>query len=256
MTAALAVSRHQLRILRSDPAFLIIMFVMPLALMPVMRETLGVSLVASGFEGADGAEQVVPGQVLMFGFMVAGNASFSLFREHGWKTWDRMRASATSPAALLAGFAIPWIVIHLLYQVLLLAVGAAVFGLDVEARSLPALAMVLVAFSLCAVAIVLLAGATFRTINQVQALVNVGGLVFAGLGGALVPLEQLPGWAQAIAPVTPHYWAMQGYRKVFLESGGVPDVAKAFWVLLAVAAVACVLGVRRFRADETKEFFA
>ncbi len=256
MTAALAVSRHQLRILKSDPAFLVIMFLMPLAIMPIMREALGINLVAAGFGDADGAEQVVPGQMVMFGFFVAGSASFSLFREHGWKTWDRIRASSTSPAALLAGFAIPWIIIHLLYQVLLLVVGGLLFGLEVEAKSLPALALVLLGFSLCAVAIVLLAAATLRTVNQVQALVNVGAMVFAGIGGALVPFEQLPGWAQAVAPATPHYWAMQGHRKVFLEAGGVGEVAKAFWVLLAIAAVASILGVKRFRADETKEFFA
>ena len=81
MTAALAVTRHQLRIIRSDPAFLVIMFLMPLAIMPLMRRSLGINLQAAGFAGADGVEQVVPGQMVLFGFFVAGSASFALFRE-------------------------------------------------------------------------------------------------------------------------------------------------------------------------------
>ena len=40
MSAVVAVTRQQLRILRRDPAFLIIMFGMPLAVMPLMREAL------------------------------------------------------------------------------------------------------------------------------------------------------------------------------------------------------------------------
>ena len=43
MTAAIAVARNQMRILRNDPAFLVIMFLMPLALMPIMRDALGIN---------------------------------------------------------------------------------------------------------------------------------------------------------------------------------------------------------------------
>lgn len=256
MTVAVAVARHQMRILRSDPAFLVIMFLMPLALMPLMRNALGINLVAAGFGDADGVEQVVPGQMVLFGFFVAGGASFALFREHGYRTWDRIRASAASPASLLAGFAGPWILIHVLYQVVLLGAGAMFFGLRLNGGSAVALLLILASFSLCSVAIVLLAASTLRTVNQVQAIVNVGAMVFGGLGGALVPLEQLPGWARAIAPATPHYWAMQGHRKIFLEQGGVGDVATAVAVLVVIGVIASMLGVVRFRADETKEFFA
>lgn len=256
MIAAWAVARMQLRIQMNDPSFLVIMFLMPLALMPLMREALGINLNAAGFAGADGAEQVVPGQMVLFGFFVAGGAAFGLFREHGWRTWDRIRASATAPRSLLAGFAGPWVGFHLLYQGALLFAGSVFFGLRLDGGSAIALVLVLLAFSFCSVLIVLLVASTFRTINQVNALINVGAMVFGGIGGALVPIEQLPGWAQAIAPATPHYWAMQGHRGVFLEQATVGDVAKPVLVMVAMGLVAAVLAAARFRADETKEFFA
>lgn len=256
MSAAAAVAVHQLRILKRDPAFLVIVMLMPLAIMPLMREALGLSLVAAGFGDADGAEQVVPGQIVLFGFFVAGSVAFSIFREHGWFTWDRLRASAAAPWSLLTGFALPWVVIHVFFQIVLLFAGALFFGLRLDGGSPFALALVILGFAVCTVAIVLLAAATFRTINQVQALVNVGAMVFGGIGGALVPREQLPGWAQAIAPITPHYWAMEGNRAVFLEQGGVSDTIGPALVLLGMGLLASALAVVRFRADETKEFFA
>ena len=256
MTAVLAVARHQLRILKGDPGFLVIIVLMPLAIMPIMRRSLAINLEAAGFSGADGSEHVVPGQIVLFGFFAAGNAGFALYREHGWHTWDRLRASATSPGALLAGISLPWVVIHISYQFALLAAGWLLLGLRLNGGSAGALILVLFAFSFTTVSLVMLTAAAFRTINQSQALINVGAMVFGGVGGALVPFEQLPGWAQAIAPITPHYWAMLGHRRIFLESGSIIDVATPVAVLMAIGLVAAGLGAIRFRADETKEFFA
>ena len=59
-----------------------------------------------------------------------------------------------------------------------------------------------------------------------------------------------------IGPFTPAYWAMRGHRAIFLDGGGVADVLLPVAVLLAAAVVLAVLGAWRFRADETKEFFA
>lgn len=256
MTAAWAITKLQLRILRNDPWFLVIMFGMPLVVMPLFQRTMSLSLIDSGFGSASGAEQVVPGQVILFGFFVGGSVGFSLFREHGWRTWDRLRASAASSKSLLAGFAVPWIVIHIGYQVALFTVGGLALGLRFNGGSPIALLMIVLGYATCVISLILLVASSFRTVNQVSAFQNVGAMAFGGLGGALVPLEQLPGWAQAIAPATPSYWAMQGHRSIFLEAGGVADVLVPFAVLLGASLVISLLAARRFRADETKEFFA
>lgn len=256
MTAAWAITKLQLRILRNDPWFLVIMFGMPLVVMPLFQRTMGLSLVDSGFSSATGAEQVVPGQVVLFGFFVGGSVGFSLFREHGWRTWDRLRASAASSKSLLAGFALPWIVIHIGYQLALFAAGGLALGLTFNGGSPIALLMMVLGYATCVISLILLVASSFRTVNQVSAFQNVGAMAFGGLGGALVPLEQLPGWAQTIAPITPSYWAMRGHRSIFLESGGVSDVLLPFAVLIGASLAIAVVAARRFRADETKEFFA
>ncbi|MDJ0769969.1 MAG: ABC transporter permease [Ilumatobacter sp.] len=256
MTTALAVAKLQLRILRNDPWFLLIMFAMPLAVMPLFERTMGLSLIDSGFGSATGAEQVVPGQAVLFAFFVAGSAGFSVYREHGWRTWDRLRASAAGPRSLLAGFAMPWILINVCYQLAVFVAGGAMLGLGFDGGSPVAALLVITGYAGCVVALVLLMASSFRTVQQMSAFQNVGAMVLAGLGGALVPIEQLPGWARAIAPATPAYWAMEGHRSVFLESGGIADVALPVLVLFGAAAAIGAIASMRFRADETKEFFA
>lgn len=248
--------KHQLRILRRDPWFLAIMFGMSMVVMPLFKGTMGLSLKASGFANASGAEQVVPGQVVMFGFLVGGSSGFCVFREHGWKTWDRLRASSATAPALLLGFAIPWVAILLLFQCVLFIIGGLALGLRLHGGSALATLAVMTAYSACIVALIMFTTATFRTVNQMQAFQNEGAMAFAGLGGALVPITQLPGWAQAVAKITPTYWAMRGHNEVFLKSGGLSDVALPVAVLLAASAVIMAAASFRFRVDETKQFFA
>ncbi len=256
MTAVIAIVKHQVRILLRDPWFLAIMFVMPMVVMPLFKRTMAFSLQASGFANATGAEQVVPGQVVMFGFFVGGSAGFCLFREHGWKTWDRLRASSASSRSLLVGFALPWIVTLMIFQVLLMVAGGVVLGLRLHGGSPFASLLVMFAYASCIVTLIMLVASTLRTVNQVNAFQNVGAMGFAGLGGALVPIAQLPSWARLISPITPTYWAMRGHNAVFLRGGGVREVLLPTAVLLVASGILMALAVVRFRVDETKQFFA
>ena len=256
MKTVVAVVKQQFRIMRHDPWFLLVMFLMPLVVMPLLKQTMGLSLKASGYSSASGAEQVVPGQVVMFGFFVGGSAGFCLFREHGWRTWDRLRASSASSPALLLGFMLPWVVILTVFQGVLLAAGALELGLRFNGGSPIAELAVMFGYSCCVVALILLVSSTLRTVNQVSAFQNVGAMAFAGLGGALVPLAQLPGWAHVVAPVTPAYWAMRGHNAVFLKAGSVGDVIVPVSVLMVSAVLLMSIATVRFRVDETKQFFA
>jgi len=256
MRAAMAVAKLQFKLLLHDPWFVLIMFAMPVVVMPLFRGLIETSLQSSGYTEASGAEIVVPGQMVMFGFFVAGTVGFSVFREHGWKTWDRLRASAISPRMLLVGFTLPWTLVHVCYSGALLLTGALTVGLRLNGGSIVAVGLMLVAYSSVVVSIMLLLTATFRTVNQLSGFQNIGAMAFAGLGGALVPFEQLPGWARAVGPLTPAYWAMRGHRSIFLDAGGLSEVALPAAVLFGAAVVLSLVAAIRFKVDETKEFFA
>jgi ABC-2 type transport system permease protein len=238
---SLAIVRHDLRILKRDPAFLVIMIVMPLVMMMFLKSTFRLSLRAAGYANATGAEQIVPGGIVMF----------STFREHGYATWDRLRASPASTSELLLGKSVVPLLTLAVQSIVLFLFGITVFGLKVNGSML-GIVMVAVAHWICLTAIGLFLLAICRTIQQVNAAANVGAMFLSGLGGAFTPLSGLPGWARRIAPGTPHYWAMRGFRSMVLDGGGVSAALLPTAVLLGVSVLLGGFTRLRFRVDEPK----
>jgi ABC-2 type transport system permease protein len=246
-----AVVRQDLRILRSDPAFLVIMTVMPLVVMAFIKPAFRASLLVTGAQGANGAEQAVPGTSVMFSFFLVGNLGFGVFREHGWNTWERLRASEATPTEIMAGKVVVPLLSLLLQLTVLFGVGGLLFGLHVRG-SLLGLVLVAVALAMCLVCMGALLLAVCRTVMQLNAATNLGTMVYAGLGGAITPLSVLPHWARSIAPATPSYWAMRGFRSVILTGQGVSSVGLPIAVLGGFGLGFAVLAGLRFRAEETK----
>lgn len=252
---SLAVARHDFRLLRRDPTPIIVLIAMPLVMMAFTRPAFRSALVEAGYTDANGSEQVVPGMTVMFAFFLVGNVGFAFFREHGWNTWERLRASWARPVEVMVGKALPPLAVVVVQFTVLFGLGRVLFGLRVEG---PWMGLVLVAAGLacCLVALGFLLTAVCRTIAQMNAVANVGALVFAGIGGAVTPLSAMPDWAEAVAPATPGYWAMRGFRSVILDGDGLGAVMRPTLVLLAFALGFGALAARRFRYAETKTSWA
>lgn len=251
-----AVARHDLRILRSDPAFIVIFTVMPLAFMAFNDRAIGAALsLRSPGEAVSGASFVVPGATVLFSGFLVGNLGFGIFREHGWGTWERLRSSQLSAVELMVGKSVAPILTISFQLVVLLGGGALLFDLEVRG-SVAAFVVVAAALALMEVALGFMLLSICRSVVQLNALSNAGAMLIGGLGGAVTPVEFLPGWARAIAPATPAYWAMRGFRRVTLESGGLTDVALPVAVLLGFAVAFAVVAVTRFQVEETKVSWA
>jgi len=65
----------------------------------------------------------------------------------------------------------------------------------------------------------------------------------------------MPGWAAAIAPAIPTYWAMKGFQSVILEDGGITDVAGATLVMIGFGVLFTVLAAWKFRFEDAKVYF-
>ncbi len=250
-----AIVRHDLRILRSDPAFLVIMIGMPLIVMAFTKPAFQGTLVLGGAEGANGAEQVVPGTSVLFALFLVGNLGFAVFREHGWNTWERLRASPAGTGEIMVGKSVTPLLSLAVQQVVLLGLGGWLFDLRIEG-SVVAIVLVAAAFAVSLLGLGFILLTLCRTVMQLNAVTNLGTMLLAGLGGALTPITSLPDWARAIAPAFPSYWAMRGYRSVILDDGGLGDVVLPVAVLLAFAVGFGLVAAARFRVEETKVSWA
>lgn len=246
-----AIARQDLRVLRTDILPVTVLIAMPFLLIPFLLPAFGEALRVEGVVGANGAEQAVPGMAVTFGYFLVGNVSFSFFREHGWNTWDRLRASSAGTAEILLGKAIVPLLQAGAQFVALFVLGGFLVGLHVRGSWL-ALVAVGACFSLYLIGTGLVITALCRTFVQANAIVNVTALVLAGLAGAIVPFGLLPVWAQGLAPAIPSYWAMQGYERAILDRGSVLGPVAA---LLGFSLFFAVVAAVRFRFEESKVGF-
>ena len=242
---------HELRLTRRDPLPAMVLVVFPVVTMAFLKPAFRPALIQAGHLHANGSEQVVPGQAALSAFFLVSLVSFGFFAEHYWATWDRLRASQATSVEIVLGKALPRLAIGITQFIVIFAAGVVLFGLHIRGDVI-ALAPLVVAFSLCLVLLGVAVTALCRTAQQANAFGIIGMVLFGAIGGALVPLNVLPAWARTIAPVTPTYWVMRGFRSVILDAQGLSGVATPIGVLLAMTVLFAVVALRRLRFDETK----
>ncbi len=246
--------RHELRLAARDPSSLLVLLVFPVITIAFLKPALRPALVQAGYTGANGAEQVVPGQAVMSAFFLVSLVTLAFFAEHSWATWDRLRASPATSFEIVVGKAVPRIAIGIAELVVVLGAGVLIFGLSIRGDAI-ALLPLIVAFSVCLVLLGVAVTAFTRTAQQASAFAFTGMVLFGAIGGAFVPFSVLPDWARAIAPVTPTYWAMRGMRSVVLDGQGLGGTIAPTAMLLAMGVLFAVLSVRKFRFGEAKTGF-
>lgn len=245
--------RHEMKGLRDDPGSVVFLILMPLLMMGLMKPLFGLSLQADGFIGANGAEQAVPGMAAMFVTFTGSYLGFTFFREHGWHTWDRLRASQATAGDIMIGKLLPVLLIAIAQFAALFALGVILFDLAI-AGSLVGLAMIVVGFSLSMISFGMAITALSRTSLQLNTFVNLTGVTFAGVGGALVPISVLPEWVQGVANFVPTYWAMEGFLDTILHGAGLGGVLAPTGILLGFTAIFTVIAAVKFRTAETKVY--
>jgi ABC-2 type transport system permease protein len=251
---SLAILKHEFRVMLSDPSTAIFVVIIPLLLVALTKELFANQLAEDGFASANGSEFAVPGMAVAFAAFSVGYAGFTFFRDHGWGTWDRLRATPASSVDLMIGKLLPTVALTVVQLALLFALGGPLFGLDISG-SVIALAFLIVVLALSLSAFGMLVTALARTMNQLNAIGSVGGMAMAMIGGAWVPISAMPGWAQAIAPALPTYWAMEGFQSVILEDGGLADIGGQLLVIIAFGVLFTALAAWKFRFEDQKVYF-
>jgi ABC-2 type transport system permease protein len=251
MSPMRAVVRNELRILCHDPVPLVLLIAMPMVLMALLSQSLGHVLLFEGYDDAPGSMHTAPGMACLFGFFSIAIVGFAIFREHGWKTWPRLRAAGVSGPSLLAGKLVVPAGMLVLQHVVLFGFGVLALDFKVNGAWL-AVVLLAFAFAIMVLSTGLAAAAALQTVQQLNAVTNLGTMLLGGLGGALVPVIELPKWVQPLAPISPVNWAMHGYRDVILDGGGVGDVLPSLAGMVALSVALLAFALWKLRLDAPK----
>jgi ABC-2 type transport system permease protein len=251
MPRSVAIARNELRVMRRDPLPLVVLLVMPLLMAPLFATTFRAALILSGHPHASGADFAIPAQAVQFAFFLAPFTAFLFFREHGWKTWLRLRSSPASSAEIMIGKAAPMLALGILQILVLLTFGRVVLGLHLHGEAI-AVSAVEILYVCCAVAFGIALTALLRSSQQVNAFGFLFATLMAAIGGALVPLNTLPAWTRRLAPATPQYWAMRASHDLLLDGKAAGTVVAPLIALALFTAAFVAIALRRLHFDDAK----
>ncbi len=129
----------------------------------------------------------------------------------------------------------------------MLAIGF-LLGARYQVSALPAFAGLLTLGALSCTAIGILSAGLMVLAKRSQPILVLYGLAASLLGGALFPIEILPGWLRLFSYVVPHMYVINAARTVFMSQppAAAMDVSQAVTVLLIFNVVVFAIGLALF----------
>ncbi len=184
-----------------------------------------------------------PTMLVLFVFINALAAGAIIVQTKRLGLYDRMLAAPVRPSTIVLGETLCYLGLALLQSILIVAVGATVFGVDWG--SPPAAAALVAVWALVGTGAGMLSGTLFRTPEQASSIGPPLGIAMGMLGGCMWPLEIVGSAMRTIGHVFPHAWAVDAWVTVLSKGGGLSDVARNVAILAGYAAVLLVLATRR-----------
>lgn len=195
-----------------------------------------------------GFEQSSAGQLVTWTLITLIGGAEVFVNERLGGTLRRLLMTPTTKATILSGKITGRLGMGIVQMIILIGVGALIFGVN-WGQSPLALALTVLAFGLSAVAFGVMLGTFARTRGQVSGLTVLFSMLMAALGGAWWPLEVTPQIYQTMVKVLPTTWAMMAFNDIIVRGAGVADVWPIVLILLGFAVVFFVVGIWRFRYE-------
>jgi ABC-2 type transport system permease protein len=172
--------------------------------------------------------------------------SLAITRERERGTMENLLSMPTRPFEVLLGKIIPYILVGYVQVTLILLAAKLLFHVPMIGN-LGILLIVAFVFITANLAM----GITFSTVakNQLQAM-QMSFFFFLPsllLSGFMFPFRGMPHWAQSIGEIFPLTHFLRIVRGILLKGNGIVEVMHQLWQIAAFAAVALVIGVKRYR---------
>ena len=174
---------------------------------------------------------------LFFTFILTG---VSFLRERSQGTLERVLTTPVGRADILVGYLLGFLIFAALQSLMILLFTIVVLQVDYQG-SLWQIFVLLLVLTIVAVNLGIFISTFARNELQVVQFIPI---VFAPqvfLSGVILPVDQLPGYFQAVADVLPLTYAVEGLRDIMLRGHSLGDVGLELSVLVAYAVVLLAL---------------
>ncbi len=171
----------------------------------------------------------VPAWTIFGMFFIVISMAGSIIKERDDGSYTRIRTMPGSYVTVMAGKISAYLFICLIQCVLMLLVGIYILpllGLPtlVIGNNMPAIAIVAVSCGLAATGYGILIGTLFSTHQQSSTFGAVSIVILAALGGIWVPVYVMPESIRMLSEISPLYWALSAFHKLFIGGGTVVSI--------------------------------
>jgi ABC-2 type transport system permease protein len=196
-------------------------------------------------------------------FFVVGNAvqvsamagiygmTMTIANERQFGTLSAILATPAPRLPLFLGRALPVIFNGLVVSVFGFAVGLALLDFELSAAQLPALATIVVGTVASCTALGMLLGSLGLRARDVFFVSNLVYFLMLLVCGVNIPVDELPGWMEAIGRAVPLTHGIEAARAV-VDGASFREVDHLLWTELAIGAVFVALAFALFRLFEAE----
>ena len=174
--------------------------------------------------------------------------ALSLVTERTRGTLMRLETSPLSRGDVLAGKALACFVTIVAVETLLLALGAAFFG--IRPGSWAMLVIAALAVAVCFVGIMMTVAVLGKTEQATSGLGWALMMPLAMFGGGMIPLFVMPSWMQTVSNVSPVKWGILALEGATWRGFSASEMAWPVGALVLVGVAGFGLGARLFRGGE------
>jgi len=192
-----------------------------------------------------GYSSSAPTMLVLFVFLNALAGGAAIIQTRKWGIFSRALAAPIRPRDLVLGEGICTLALALIQSVIIVLVGAVMFGVS-WGDPLAAAALVGM-WALVGTGAGMASGTIFRTPEQAGAIGPAVGIAFGMLGGCMWPLEIVPQSVRLAGHATPHAWAVDAWATLLSRGGGLAEIAGYLAILAAYAVVLLAIASLRLR---------
>jgi len=172
--------------------------------------------------------------------------ALSVAREREEGTFDQLLVTPFRPSEIMAGKALPSMLVGTTQATSVLLVAQLWFGIPFAGSYLTLYAG-LVLFLLAAVGIGLLVSSVAATMQQAMLFAFVLVMPFALLSGLTTPVDNMPTVLQYLTVINPLRYAIDITHRVYLEGAGLGELLPELWPLAVIGAITLAAASWMFR---------